>query len=116
MMLLLNSQCTISSFSLGGTTCLAYILFNDSGNSSPFNHFFNRYVCTFPAHFSALRLCVYLLRRHPLGMLLLFHLVNHIFKELQIVVPIIYNQVKALQASILSSMDRLSYQLNVSVC
>lgn len=40
-------------FSLGGTTCLAYILFNDSGNSSPFNHFFNRRVCTFPAHFLA---------------------------------------------------------------
>lgn len=41
----------ISSFSLGGTTCLAYILFNDSGNSSLFNHFLIRYVCSFPARF-----------------------------------------------------------------
>lgn len=44
---------------------------------------------------------------------MLFHLVNHIFKELQIVVPVIYNQVKALHASVPSSMNCLSYQFNV---
>ena len=40
--LLLKNECALFSFSLGGTTCQVYILFNDSGNSSLFNHFLIR--------------------------------------------------------------------------
>lgn len=60
----LKSQCTISSFSLGGTTCLAYILFNDSGNSSFFNHFLIRYAFI-SSILSHERPYVYPLKMHP---------------------------------------------------
>lgn len=52
-------------FSRWHNLSLVYILFNDSGNSSLFNHFLIRYVHSFSSTLSGRGPYVYPLKRHP---------------------------------------------------